>query len=106
MEPIAPACGSPTEALVSVREQGRLGKSPFQFAKDDLRVAIDVGADLHHRRAPIFRGLGSQKVSPRRTAYNGRSSRRKRQSRYRCMLSNTVRAWIRSTVLWPLVNQP
>jgi hypothetical protein len=62
MEPILPAnaCGSPTEALVSVREQGRLVKSPFQLTKDDLRVAIDVGTDLHHRRAPIAPGQRHQ----------------------------------------------
>jgi len=28
------------------------GKPPFQLANDALRVAIDVGADLHHWRAP------------------------------------------------------
>ena len=26
---------------------------PFQFAQDDLAVAIDVGADLHHRDLAI-----------------------------------------------------
>jgi hypothetical protein len=75
----------------------------FFRARRIFEMMQDDGRGGRHRR---FRGLGSQKVSPRRTAYNGTSSRRKRQSRYRCMLSNTVRAWIRSTVLWPLVNQP
>lgn len=37
---------------VAVRQSG-CGEAPVQLADDDLAVAIDVGADLHHRGTPI-----------------------------------------------------
>ena len=57
---IRPHRGGPGHAFAAVRDQGGLGKTPFQFAQDALRVAIDVGADLHHGRAPIAAGQRHQ----------------------------------------------
>ena len=36
--------------------QARLWKAPLQLAQDALRVAIDIRADLHHRRLAIAAG--------------------------------------------------
>src|SRR5712691_3106332 len=47
-------------AIKSRGEQGRLREPAFQLADDALRVAIDVGTDLHHRRAPIAAGQRRQ----------------------------------------------
>ena len=39
--------------FVSAGKQGRLRVELLKLAQDELRVAVDVGADLHHRRAAI-----------------------------------------------------
>ena len=48
------------ETFISRGKQRRLRKPPFQFADDTLCVAIDIGADLHHRRASITSRQGHQ----------------------------------------------
>ena len=40
-------------ARVAAAIEARLGKTALQLAQDQLRIAIDVGADLHHRRLAV-----------------------------------------------------
>ncbi|GCC48713.1 hypothetical protein chiPu_0032752 [Chiloscyllium punctatum] len=49
---------------MACRKQRRRWKAPLQFADDDLGVAIDVGTDLHRRRAAVAAGHRHQ-VRPR-----------------------------------------
>ena len=66
---VRPHRGGGGEALVSVRKQRRLRKTPLQFADDALGVAIDIGADLHHRGAAVASGHRHQ-VGPRHDSRN------------------------------------
>lgn len=61
---IAPHRRRRAETLISLRKQRRLREAPFQLANDALCIAIDIGADLHHRRTAITAGQRHQ-VGPR-----------------------------------------
>ena len=50
---LAEAGESPGGRIVAVREQRRLGMQPLEHARDDLGVAVDIGADLQRRGAAI-----------------------------------------------------
>jgi hypothetical protein len=50
---VGPRAERPWYAGGARRKQGWRRKSAFDFADDDLGVAVDVGVDLHHRRATI-----------------------------------------------------
>jgi hypothetical protein len=51
--PVGPHRARRADAFISLWKQRWFRKAPLQFAKDALGIAIDVGADLHHRGAPI-----------------------------------------------------
>ena len=57
---VGPRAQPPGDAGRAWRKQGRRGKSAFDLADDDLRVAEHVGADLHHRRATVAAGQRHQ----------------------------------------------
>jgi hypothetical protein len=68
---VGPHRGGPGDALISRWKQRWLRKAPFQLADDDLGIAINVGADLQHRRAPIAPGQRHQ-IRPRHDSRNQR----------------------------------
>ena len=57
---VGPHRHRPRQAGMARRKEARLGISRLERARDHLRVAEDVGADLHHRRAAIAAGQRDQ----------------------------------------------